>query len=309
MLRQSPIALNLWHQTDDAGRRTDRVPGMQRVRRGVYADAAEWQALTPWDRYLARVHAQLLYDPRSVIVDESAAALWGPSIAWASRPVHILRPGGHARSSAALRIHTTRDARDIVEVDGILITSPVSTAIDIARNRPWAEGRAYADALMRLDGAITREALSAENAARSSSRGALHAGWVIDRASPIPESPLESLSLCAIEWGGFEIPELQTEFAWEDGIDRSDFFWRNQRIIGEADGDAKYDLSDDPREALREEKRREDRLRRRVSGFARWGWADIPIPGRIDSYLRAAGLRPICRPDPVLLATLRRIGR
>lgn len=309
MLRPSPIALHLWHHTDDAGRRSDRLPGMHRVRRGVYADAAQWQALAPWDRYLARVHAQVLYDPTSVIVDESAAALQGVSIAWASRPVHILRPGGHARSSAAQRIHTTADARDIIEVDGILITSPISTAIDLARNRPWAEGRAYADALMRLDADITREALSAENVARSSSRGALHAGWVIDRASPIPESPLESLSLCAIEWSGFEIPELQAEFPWEHGVDRADFYWRGQRVIGEADGDAKYDLADDPRESLREEKRREDRLRRRVSGLARWGWADLPVPGRIDSYLRAAGLQPISRPDPVLLAMLRRIGR
>lgn len=309
MLRPSPVALHLWHHTDDSGRRRDRVPGLQRVRRGVYADAEQWQALPPWDRYLARVHAQLLYDPTSVIVDESAAALRGVAIAWGSRPVHVLRPDGHARSSATLRIHTTRDAREIEEVDGILISSPITTAIDLARSRPWAEGRAYSDALMRLDATITRETLSAENAARSSSRGARHAGWVIDRASPIPESPLESLSLCAIEWSGFELPELQTTFAWEEGVDRADFYWPEERIIGEADGDAKYHLHDDPREALRAEKRREDRLRRRVNGFARWGWADLPIPGRIDSHLRAAGLRPISRPDPVLLATLRRIGR
>ncbi|MGO1508254.1 MAG: hypothetical protein ACTHW5_09470 [Microbacterium sp.] len=309
MLRTSPIDLHLWHQSDDAGRRSDRVPGMQRVRRGVYADAAEWQALTPWDRYLARVHAQVLYDPRSVIVDESAAALWGPSIAWASRPVHVLRPGGHARSSAALRIHTTRDTRDIVEVDGILLTSPTSTAIDLARSRPWAEGRAYADALMRIDPGISSAALSAENASRSSSRGALHAGWAIDRASPIPESVLESLSLCSIEWNGFEMPTLQVEFPWELGIDRSDFCWIAQRVIGEADGDAKYDLAEDPRQALRDEKQREDRLRRQAAGFARWGWDDLGVPGRIASLLVAAGLEPIDRPDPVLLATLRRIGR
>jgi hypothetical protein len=224
---------------------------MRRVRRGVYADAAEWQALAP----------------------------------------------------------CTRDTRDIIEVDGILITSPISTAIDLARTRPWAEGRAYVDALMRLDGGITRETLGAENAARISSRGARHAGWVIERACPIPESVLESLSLCAIEWSGFETPELQTEFGWEGGIDRSDFFWRKQRIIGESDGDAKYDFADDPREALREEKRREDRLRRRVNGFARWGWSDLSVPGRIASHLRAAGLDPVDRADPVLLAMLRRIGR
>lgn len=309
MLRPSPIDLHLWHHTDDGGQRSDRIPGMQRVRRGVYADAAQWELLAPWHRYLASVHAQLLIDPNSVITHESAAALWGPSIAWGSRPVHVLRPGGHARSSASLRIHTTRDARDIVEVDGILITSPLSTAIDVARNRPWAEGRAYVDALMRLDSSITRETLQAENAARSSSRGALHVGWVIERATPVPESPLESLSLCALEWSGFEAPELQTQFAWEGGIDRTDFFWRHQRVIGESDGDGKYDLADDPREALREEKRREDRLRRQVSGFARWGWSDLSIPGRIALYLVAAGLHPVSRPDPVLLATLRSVGR
>lgn len=308
MLRPSPIDLHLWRQPDD-GHRNDRIPGMHRVRRGVYADAAQWQALAPWERYLARVHAHLLHAPRSIVVDESAAALWGPSIAWASRPVHILRPGGHGRGSSSLRIHTTHDARDIIEVDGILITSPISTAIDVARNRPWAEGRAYVDALMRIDPSITRENLGAENASRSSSRGALHAGWVFERASAIPESVLESLSLCAIEWAGFELPVLQQEFPHDAGIDRADFFWRAQRIIGEADGDAKYDLADDPREALREEKRREDRLRRQADGFARWGWQDLGVPGRIESFLRAAGLQPTENSDPALLATLRRIGR
>ncbi|MCU1592589.1 MAG: hypothetical protein JWP11_3845, partial [Frankiales bacterium] len=39
------------------------------------------------------------------------------------------------------------------------------------------------------------------------------------------------------------------------------------------------------------EKQREDRLRRRSTGFFRAIWADVMDPARLDSIVRSSGLR------------------
>ncbi|WP_022879965.1 hypothetical protein [Microbacterium sp. B19] len=74
--RTAPIPLlraaELTHSTRSV-RRGDVVP----VLRGVYATAADWQSLTPWERDLARVHAHLLRQPDAVLCLESAALVWG----------------------------------------------------------------------------------------------------------------------------------------------------------------------------------------------------------------------------------------
>jgi very-short-patch-repair endonuclease len=54
-------------------------------------------------------------------------------------------------------------------------------------------------------------------------------------------------------------------------IGRVDFLWRKHRIVGEADGRAKYDRP----QVLWNEKRREDRLRAAGFEVVRWSWDDI----------------------------------
>ncbi|WP_454119151.1 hypothetical protein [Microbacterium lacticum] len=51
--------------------------------------------------------------------------------------------------------------------------------------------------------------------------------WVIARASPVPESTLENLSLAVIEWLGFPAPELQRWFRGQavGDDDRVDMWW------------------------------------------------------------------------------------
>ncbi|MGP6172395.1 hypothetical protein ACTU6V_14470 [Microbacterium sp. A204] len=80
------------------------------------------------------------------------------------------------------------------------------------------------------------------------------------------------MSRAVILWSGFEVPVLQREFFYEGELDRVDFFFKSVRAIGESDGWGKYNL-EDPAEAankLKDEKRREDRLRRHQHPFARW---------------------------------------
>lgn len=144
------------------------------------------------------------------------------------------------------------------------------------------------------------------NESRLSSRYRRRARWVLDRATGIPESVLESLSLAVMEFGGFELPELQVAFRTEGEEDRVDFFWRDRDLIGEADGAVKYSGElGDPSDVIRDEKRREARLRRKVRAHLRWGWPEIRDPDLLTTMLARTGVPRIGSPDPAMLAALR----
>jgi len=269
-----------------------------RIRRGVYAPTAAWAATAPWERYLTRVHAVALTVPDAVFSHESAAALRGLPIIGDPGAVHVLRSAqGTSRENRGLRVHTTAAPADIEPVDGLLLTGLAETVVGIARLRHPAYGLAVADAALRAADTLTVEALVAHNELGASSRGRRNARWALHRATALAETTLESISRAAIEWLGFEEPVLQTGFVADDGtVDRADFAWPSCAVVGEADGALKYDgRYGTPAEVVRREKRREDRIRRGVSGFARWGWAELRDPWQLDRILRAAGV-PCVRP-------------
>jgi hypothetical protein len=280
-----------------------------RVRRGVYTPAEEWHQLHPWERYLARVHAFALVRPEAVFALESAAALCGLPLFGEPRDVHIF----DQRRSRSLRygdisVHTSRDRRDAVHVGGLAMCGVLDTVIDLVRVLPPAYGLAVTDAaLRRWDGRVEAGDLRDLSAARSSRRGLWNVSWVLDRATPASESVGESVSRAVIEWWGFAPPELQHDFFDGRVRRRSDFFWPDHRVIGESDGYGKYDGDDISRVKAHfvAEKRREDRLRRQVDGFARWDWSDVMRTVPLRDALLAAGLPQIA---PVHTALLRTVG-
>lgn len=95
---------------------------------------------------------------------------------------------------------------------------------------------------------------------------------------------------------GFPAPELQAEFRDALGfVARTDFYWRELKIIGEFDGEAKY-LNDEylnggtAREAVLKEKKREDRLRAMGFKVVRWDWNTAIRPEKLLAKLEAAGV-------------------
>ena len=263
-----------------------------RVRRGVLASAAAWQALTPWDRYTARVHAVAMMHPEAVFCLESAAALLGAPVFGHPRDVHVLDlPSANARLSGGVRCHTTMQDRLIVDAGGLFVTSMVDTAVDISRSRHGALALAVADASLRRDPSASVEVLVARNESRLSKRGRRMARWPLHRATPEAETALESLSRAVIEWLGFDEPELQREFVTNGVLDRCDMWWEGTRVIGEADGELKYDGSLRPTaDAMRNEKARDRRLLAHADRIVHWGWADVVHVDPLRGILRRAGL-------------------
>lgn len=305
----SPVLL-LRHAELPHPERAVRRGEVVKVRRGVYAPAREWNALAPWVRYRARVHAVKLLHPDAVFVLESAASLH-PVLPVFRDPliVHVLEgPGGASRSLAGVRTHTSHGERELVDLGGSVVSSLAETAVDIARHRHAAIGLAVADAALRADRTITPELLVARNEARLSSRGRSLARWSLQRADGRAESPLESVSRATIEWLGFPQPELQTTFLTGGSEDRGDFWWPAFRVLGESDGDIKYDGSHGGALiALKARRARDARLRPRSTSIAHWGWAEVMAFTQLRGILTGAGLPILTPEDTAALVAMRRL--
>ncbi|OFI37564.1 hypothetical protein BIU82_18995 [Arthrobacter sp. SW1] len=110
------------------------------------------------------------------------------------------------------------------------------------------------------------------------------------------ESVGESLSRAVIAELGFEVPELQFRVMGPFGeVARTDFHWRQRKLVGEFDGRIKYtrarELSGKSIEqVVAEEKAREDRIRALGYSVVRWEWDELMQPGRLATKLLRAGV-------------------
>ena len=102
---------------------------------------------------------------------------------------------------------------------------------------------------------------------------------VVDFLDGRAESPLESLSRVIFDEYNVPLPEPQYEIEVAGRSFRVDFYWKQQRLIGEADGRVKYtgelDETRSPQDVLWEEKLREDALRDDDYRIVRWTYDQI----------------------------------
>ncbi|GAA1944156.1 hypothetical protein GCM10009776_02370 [Microbacterium deminutum] len=308
-VRPSPVDLLLVADVPLTGQRLRDGPRYARVRAGVYAPHSTWQALAPWDRYLARVHAYALVNSDAVFSHESSAALMGLPIFGEPRDIHIHDPDrARSRRFGDVCVHTSVDP-PVTERRGFAhTTSAAQTAVDLMRVLPPAFALAVADAAISpfQGGTNTIDDLRAIAAVESDRRGRGQLAVLWPLVDARAESVGESVSRAVMLWAGFEEPELQVEIVSEGCRDRVDFGWRTVRALGESDGYEKYrgESADDTVARVIDEKRREDRLRRECRAFGRWDWSAAvavkPLTDRLDSM----GV-PRMRPQrPALLATL-----
>lgn len=280
-----------------------------RVRSGVYAPRVRYAKLKPWKRYAVRVHAFARAHPDVPLCLESAAVVWGLPGFNETHDIHVYDAARtRSRRFGDVSVHTSADLRTIERHSGLLVTSLLDTVNDLSRVLPPAKALAVVDAaISRAQGGwLNLPQLRAHAAAQATSRGSRQQQWLWDRADGRSESPAESVSRAVIEWCGFEEPELQRTFHYEYEADRVDFYFPSVGAIGEADGWGKYSL-EDPAKAtarLKEEKRREDRLRRHGHPFGRWELADVWRVRPLRRVLTAAGVPFVRLPQPAMLATL-----
>ena len=260
----------------------------RRVSLGVYLPEPAWAASTDAERYLLRVRSIATTrksDP--VFSFWSAAVVHGLPILgpWPS-DVHVTvgRAGGGRSSGQLVRHATPLRPHDVTRVEGIRLTSVARTVVDLASTRDSASAIVLADAALHVDRlsgvapSTTRDALDDVYRWRTPFAGSRRARKVLASAVESSDSPLESVSRLNMGRSGLPRPVLQQRFDDYRGlIGFSELFWPAYRLVGEADGRAKYS---DPRyrkertleQVLLDEKVRGDRLRAIGLDITRWGW-------------------------------------
>ena len=169
----------------------------------------------------------------AVISHESAAAVWCPGKIEAPSDVTVTVVGRRLRSKSGIRVHeTTRlDPLDVRDVDGLRVTSPARTVLDLAAaERPFLESF-YSDLLARrvlrepqLKAALERAGRRRGVALVRSLIAANQRGFTrshaerilrrLCRTAKLPE-PLSNVKLA-----GYEV----------------DFVWPKERLVIEVDG-------------------------------------------------------------------------
>jgi hypothetical protein len=168
---------------------------------------------------------------------------------------------------------------------GIPATGRARTLIDVAARRQFVDAVALVDAALRRSPELVGE-LDHERARRLPRRGRAEVERVLDFASPLSESVLESHA--RVLWAEANLPPaVQQAVIRVDGrfVARVDFLWPAHRLVVEVDALSKYS----ERNSLQDEKARQNALVTAGYTVLRFTWRDITErPGAVVLQVRSA---------------------
>ncbi|QUD83443.1 hypothetical protein J8M97_01810 [Gordonia polyisoprenivorans] len=239
---------------------------------------------------------------------QSAAALLGiPLLDSDTSKVHFTSKAS-GRTTQSLIVHQAHiTPTDLVEANGVLVTSIARTVCDVAR-----EGT-FRQALCALDSGLyqgRKRGISVDLEGVAAGMRRQHGIALLRSALPLADDRSESIgeSLSRgvmMESKSVPRPELQAEVVVADGsVKRCDFGWRDSQgsllVVGEFDGRFKYHrasaasghrLAED---VIYAEKLREDAIRECGIVVVRWTWQVLRDPDafvrKILGALRRAGI-------------------
>lgn len=230
-----------------------RLGQLARLARGVYAVGTKLADPRP-----------IVTSARGTLSHHSAAAWWGVELPKAPSVVHLTVPRNRGQRHDAVRgvrLHR-RDLPhyDVTAIRGTPISTPLRTAIDIARCDSLENGVAIVDAFLRarLITAYEFEQAAAASAGPGRARLIRVAELIDDKSGSV----LESLTRVLLWRNGLMPPTTQHWITVENWTGRVDFAWPGKRAVLETDGFA-FHASRENFEADR----------RRWSALSRGGWS------------------------------------
>ncbi len=328
LIRAADVA-RLGQEPRTLAKRSDKGE-LVRVRRGIYVSGEEWKQLDARTRYgLWAESLQHLTERQPVFCHATAALIWGLWIIGVPRKMHIITEataGGRSRNTIVR--HRGSLSTELVRCGPVLVTDKLTTTMRLITSLPFSEAVAVCDSslcMVRERNQVNFFTSAAANTAHSQldcswsndtpqGKPLLHselaaaaellptqaayrrAMAVINFSSGLSGSAGESLSRAHMYELGFPTPVLQHRFALRDGSNAFvDFWFKEQRTVGEFDGMGKYLRSDwggglTLAQRLLAEKKREDQIRAQGVKFVRWTWEEMRNRTSFESLLRAAGL-------------------
>ncbi len=284
-------------------RRLVRRRVLVRLRRGAYALASDVAHADPVARHVLAVRAtHLSLAAEHVVSHVSAAAVHAlPLVGVGLAEVHVTGGVGARstrRESSVWHHRGEVPADDRVELDGLPVTSLARTAFDVARIVSGRSALVVADAALRAG--ATADQLRQQLDARRDWPGSRRASRALLMADGRAESPGESLARWAFAAVGLPPDDLQFEILTDEGVYRTDFAWRKQRVVGEFDGRVKYGrllrAGEQASDVAWRERRRELAIERTEHGVVRFTWTDafdlsLVRARLLQSFARQSGRR------------------
>jgi hypothetical protein len=209
---------------------------LSRMHQGVYAVGPGRLQLE--GRFLAAVKA---CRPRAVLSHFSAAALWG-LVEWDGRHPEVTIRDTTPRSHPGIRVHRTRvlDARDVRRHNGIPVTSPARTALDVCaqlRFRPARRAVRQGLSLRRFSVADLIEILERQGKRPGASR----LRKIVATGVVPTRTMLEDAVLDLIDAAGLERPDVNVPLTLDGRRVIPDFRWPEMRLVVEADSRTWHD--------------------------------------------------------------------
>jgi hypothetical protein len=183
----------------------------------------------------SRIAGAWLWSGRDgIIAGRAAASLHGAE--WIDADTNIELIGGRDRSPKGIVIRNERiHADEVVEIGGMLVTSPARTALDLGRHLQRDEAVRHLDALARASRIAPADALSLVSRHRRA-RGLRRAEVALDLMDGGAQSPKETwLRLLLIDAG---FPRPRTQIRVSDGFNTAfiDLGWDEPMIGIDYDG-------------------------------------------------------------------------
>lgn len=286
-----------------------------RLRAGAYVLTDEWTTLFSESKLLTRAFAVAARcrDETAAFCRTTAAAVHGlPVFRMRSDRVDAVYAHEHTRRNSpdVIRHQEPLPPADVVEIDGLRVTSLDRTVYDVIRTATPEAAIVIHDAALRQiawdDETCTYDTAKAEEfralvdariAANAGARGIRQARFISQIADGRAQLPGESVTRLWMLQLGVPAPELQYRVVAEDGTwVLLDFAWPALRRWMEFDGQLKYT---DPRymdgrteDEVRADERRREQTVKRITGWRcdRHGFDRMPTFDEFAKYVRAIGL-------------------
>ncbi|WP_327144746.1 hypothetical protein [Nocardia sp. NBC_01327] len=272
--------------TETAVARSRRQCAPQRLARrlleGCGAPAPGAEAHNWRDRHRLLIEAVLPEMAEATVVShQSAAVLYGTTL-WRTPLDRVCvtrnrRGGGRIRPYAKVYGSPIDSA---VEVDGLLVTTPARTVVDLALTLPFDAAVVACDALTGAFG-ITASELTAELAQAKCRHGITQAKQVVALVDGRSQSVGESLSRVMLHRRYLPMPRSQGNVLTPDGrfVGRVDFYYEDAGVLCEFDGPIRYGRllqhGQPAADVVRREQTRENYLRALGFQVVRWTWNEL----------------------------------
>jgi hypothetical protein len=222
--------------SDRAIARRARDGRLHRLHRGVYAVGH------PGITLRGRFRAAVVACGETAVLSHFAAAVWWGFWSWGERLVDVTIIGSGTRKLVGVRVHCSRalDHPDALWRDGIRVTSPARTLLDLAAILPAKALRSIVRRAQAEGTVSIRQILELLDRCNGHHGAAKLRACIAGGPAPT-RSELEDRLLDLLDTGGIARPEINVPLRFGTRTIVPDYLWREQRIAIEADSVAWHD--------------------------------------------------------------------